>query len=89
MWDVDARVHIVTATALGIGRVACPTLDHLYLWEIPQYSFYRRLHGPHDQSGREEIKKISTLRHPGSNPGHPAPSQAPCRLSYLAHNQIV
>ena len=28
--DVDARVHIHTATALERGRVASPTLDLLY-----------------------------------------------------------
>ena len=28
--DVDARVHIFTATALGRGRVASPTLGLLY-----------------------------------------------------------
>ena len=28
--DVDARVHIFTATALGRGRVASPTLGRLY-----------------------------------------------------------
>ena len=30
MGDVDARVHIFTATALGRGRVASPKLGSLY-----------------------------------------------------------
>ena len=30
MWDVDTRVHIYTAKALVRGRVASPTLGHLY-----------------------------------------------------------
>ena len=54
---VDARVHIFTATALGWGRVASPTLGHLYPEEIPRYSFYWRLSGPQGQSGREGVKK--------------------------------
>ena len=30
--DVNARVHIFTATALGRGRVTSPTLGRLYSW---------------------------------------------------------
>ena len=55
--DMDARVHILTATALGRGRVASPTLGRLYPRESPRYSFYRRLSGPQDQSGHEGAKK--------------------------------
>ena len=47
--DVDASVHIFTATALGRGRVASPTLGHLY----PEES----LSGPQTQSGYEGVKK--------------------------------
>ena len=54
---MDARVHIFTATALGRGRVASPTLGRLYPQESPRYSFYRRLSGPQDQSGPEGAKK--------------------------------
>ena len=57
MGDVDARVHIFTATALGRGRVASPTLGRLYPPGKSQYSFYRRLSGPQDQSGHEGAKK--------------------------------
>ena len=57
MRDVDARVHIYTATALRRGRVASPKLGCLYPRGKPQYSFYRRLSGPQDQSGHEEVKK--------------------------------
>ena len=53
MGDVDARVHIFTATALGWGRVASPMLDRIY----SRYSFYSRLNGPQDQSGHERTKK--------------------------------
>ena len=76
------RLNIFTATALGRGRVASPTLSLLYSEKSPRYSFYRRLSGPQDQSGHEE--KYLPLRHPGSNPGRPARSPAPCSLSYLA-----
>ena len=31
--DVDSRVHIFPATALGRERVAKPTLDRLYPWK--------------------------------------------------------
>ena len=55
--DVDARVHIFTATALGRGRVASPTLSCLYPRGKLPYSFYRRLSGPQDQSGHEGAKK--------------------------------
>ena len=37
-----ARTYVYTATALGKGRVASPTLGRLY----PRYSFYSRLSGP-------------------------------------------
>ena len=37
--DVDARVHIFTAKALGRGRVASPRLGHLYPGEIPGTHF--------------------------------------------------
>ena len=54
--------------------------------EIPRYSFYRRLSGPQGQSGHEGVKKnLHPLRHPASNPGRPARSEAPCRLRHLAH----
>ena len=66
MGDVDARVHIYTAMALGRGRVASPTLGHLY----PQCSFYRKLSGLQDQSGHEGVKKNL---HPFNAPGRPSP----------------
>ena len=49
MGDVDARVHIFAATALGRGRMA-------------MLGFYIRLNGPQGHSGHEGAKKISTLR---------------------------
>ena len=87
--DVDARVHIFIATALGWGRVASPMLGRLYPRGNPQYSFYRRLSGPQDQSGHEGEKKSPPLRHPGSNLGHPACSQAPCHLSHQARTTFM
>ena len=69
MRDVDARVHIYTATALGRGRVARPTLGNLYA----RYSFYSRLSGPQEQSGYEGVKKISTPPTPGMEPGLSSP----------------
>ena len=54
--DVDARVHIYTATALGRGRLASPTLDRLYpREESPRYSFCRRL------SGSQTLQRIMVL----------------------------
>ena len=34
---------------------------------------------------RRSEEKSPPIRHPGSNPGRPARSQAPCRVSHLAH----
>ena len=52
-----AHTYVYTATALGKGRMASPTmLSSLYL----RYSFYSRLSGPQKQSGHKGVKKIST-----------------------------
>ena len=83
--DVDARIHIYTATAPGRSRVASTMLNRFYPRGKARYSFYMRLGGPQDQSGHEGVKKHHPLRHPGSNLGRPARSQASCRLSYLPH----
>ena len=58
MWDVGARVHIYTSTALGRGSLAIPMLGHLYPLECTQYSFYRRLSRPHDKFRHKGVKKI-------------------------------
>ena len=80
MKAVDARVDIYTATTLGRGRVASPTLVRLYPRE-------RRLSEPQNRSGQEGVKEKSPpFRHLGSKPGHRARSQAPCRLIYLLHD---
>ena len=55
--DVDARVHIFTATTLEKCRVALPSRGRLYPLRKPRYSFYRRLSRPLDQSGHEGVKK--------------------------------
>ena len=76
--DVDARIHIYIATALGRGRVGRAAFT---LGKFPL--FHRRLCELQDQSRHDGIKKkLHPLRHPGSNPGR---RQAPCRLSYLVH----
>ena len=55
--DVDARVHLFTATALGWGRMASPTLGRLYPQGHTPVLIYRRLSGPQGQSGHEGVKK--------------------------------
>ena len=55
--DVDARVYTYTATSLGSGRVATPTLGRLYPEESLDTYFYRRLSESQDQSGYEGVKK--------------------------------
>ena len=42
---------------LGRGRVARPTLGHLYPRGKPSVLIYRRQSGPQDQSGHEGVKK--------------------------------
>ena len=46
MGDVDARVHIFTATALGRDRVASPTLDRRYPGKAPATHFIGDWVGP-------------------------------------------
>ena len=53
-----------TATALGKGRVAIPTLGRLY----PGFSFHNKLSGSQEQSGHEGVKGISTPPNPGTEP---------------------
>ena len=45
--DVNARVHIYTAKALGRSRLSSPALGRLYPPE--KASFYKKLSGPRDQ----------------------------------------
>ena len=40
---------------------------------------------PRSSLDMKERRKSPPLRHPGSNPGHRARSQAPCRLSHMTH----
>ena len=75
----DARAHIYTATTLGRSKVDNSTLGRLYpRGKTPRDSFYRRLIGHQDVWTRRSEKRSPHLRHPGSNPGSPARSQAPC-----------
>ena len=57
MGDVDAKVHIFAATALGRGRMASPTLGRVYSRGKPPVLILIRLSGPQDQSGHEGAKK--------------------------------
>ena len=70
---VDARVHILEATALGRSRVGSPTLGGIYRRKCPGSCFTET---------ERTLGKISTFSTPG-NLRYPARSQAPCRLSYL------
>ena len=82
--DVAARVHIFTAMALGRGRVASPTLGRVYPRGKPPVLVLQEAEwtsGPVWTRRSEE--KSPPHRHPGSNPGRPARSPAPCRLSNL------
>ena len=63
------HTYVYTATALGKGRMASPTLGRLY----SRYSFYSRLSRPQDQSGYEGVKKISTPLTPGIEHGPSSP----------------
>ena len=82
--DVDARVRTHTVMALGTGRVASPILGRLYsqgkaLVIILQEDEW----APGPIWTRRSEEKSPPLRHPGLNPGRPARSSAPCRLSHL------
>ena len=66
--DVDSRVPVYIATALGRDRVASPML-------YTRYSFYSWLSGPQEKSGYEEVKKTFTPSTPG--PSSPSPSVLP------------
>ena len=86
MGDVDARLHIFTATALGRGRVASPTRPPLPPGKPPVLILQEAEWTPGPVWTRRSKEKSPPLRHPGSNLGRPARSSAPCRLSHLAHN---
>ena len=73
--DVDARVHIFTATSLGWGRVAKPTLAHLYTGEVSVLILQETewTPGPIWTRRSEESPPSSWCLE--SNPDHPARSQ--------------
>ena len=88
--DVSSRFYTYTATALGRGRVASPTLGSLYHpGKAPGTHFVGGWVDSRTSLDTKEWRKSPPLRHPGSNPGHPSLSQAPCRLSYLVHNVVL
>ena len=75
MGDVDARVHIFVATALGWGTVASPTLGRLY----PSTHFIWGWEDPRTSLDMKEYKKISTPPTPEIKPdlSSPLPSALP------------
>ena len=81
--DVDAKIHIYTAAALGRGRVGSPTLGRIL---PPVLILMEAEWTPGPIWTRRRKEKSSLLQHPSSNPGRPARSQASCRLSYLGHS---
>ena len=87
--DLDARVHIFAATALGRGWVASPTLGRLYPGKAPVFIIQKAewTQGSVWTPRSEEISP--SLRHTGPNPDLPACSKTPYRLSYLAHRWII
>ena len=64
--------------------MAGTTLGHFDPREKPPVLIFKEGEWIPEQRRSEE--KSAPLRHSGSNPDRPACSQAPCRLSYLAHN---
>ena len=79
MGDEDARVHIYTVTALGRGRARPPFTPE----ESHGTHFYRRLRGPQDRSGHEEVKKNL---HPSV---HPVAKCFAASASWLTPNLII
>ena len=82
--DVDVRVHMFVAKALGRSMVASSTLGRLYPEKTPVL-ILRRLNGPENPFDTKKLRKISTSPPPGIDPDRLARSQASCRLNYLAH----
>ena len=68
--DVDARVHIYTATALGRGRWLVLRSAAFTPGESARYSFYRRQSEPQYQSGHEGLmKNLHSSQTSGIEPG--------------------
>ena len=84
--DADATVHTYTAKTLGRGRLGSPTLGRLYpRGKTTVLIFIGGWMDPRTSLDTKAWRKISTPSTPGIEPGLPVRSQAPCRLSYLAH----
>ena len=60
-------------------------LGRLQPREKPRYTFLQEAQWTPKPVWTWGEEKSPHQRHPGSNPGRPARSQAPCRLSYLAN----
>ena len=83
----DTKTQHSLATALGGDRVDSPTLGRLYARRRSPVLIFRRLNGPQDQSGHEGLKKnLEPSDTQNRTRAVQACSQAPCHLSYLAHN---
>ena len=65
--------------------MASPTLGRLYPRGKSQILIFQEAEWtPGSVWTRRSEEKCPHLRHPGSNPGRPARTPVPCRLSYLA-----
>ena len=73
MGDVDARVHIFTATALGWGRVASPTLVRLYPRGNSPVLILGGWVDPRASLDTKKWRKMSTPPTPGIEPGPSSP----------------
>ena len=87
--DVDARVHILTATVVRRGWLASVTLGRFTPGEGPRSSFYRRLSGPQGQSRHIGVKKNLPLFDTRDQPGPSSLRKTPCCFSYMAHKTYI
>ena len=74
--DVDARVHIFSATVLGKGRVANHTLDRFYHGKASVLILQVAKVTPGPVWAQKSEENLHPHRHPGSNPGRPTRSQS-------------
>ena len=86
--NVDSKVHIFAAKALGRGRVTSPTLDRLYIGKAAVLILQEVEWTPGLLWTRKNEGKSPLLHRRGSNPDRPTRSQPPCRLNHLVHMQF-
>ena len=84
--DVDARVHIYTVNALARGRMTSPMRGRL----CPPVLILQEAEWISRPIWTWRSKeKFPPLFHPGSNPGRPAHSQAPCPTPQCRNNDLT